>query len=242
VAECVPCGGGQLERSVRRAEARRKCFWPPPSESSIRSATWCADPPRPTPDERGRDIAFDEGVRLVESDDLAETMVMHTFTWVHDNPSRAELLMRFRTEDFVPGDWPLAITDRIRTTNNALATDLLNLALQLGLNPLDVTLAVIDIPAAAARRSAPQHAVGRPVSNSTHPTASHRAQPNPSQRPDHNVIALAEAVPLYVRPHASPEPCDAIPENAKTPVCIAADRGLTERMTRFELATLTLAR
>jgi AcrR family transcriptional regulator len=87
------------------------------------------------------------------SGDLAETVVMHTFTWVHDNPSRAELLMRFRTEDFVPGDWPLAITDRIRTTNNALATDLLNLALQLGLNPLDVTLAVIDIPAAAARRS-----------------------------------------------------------------------------------------
>jgi hypothetical protein len=84
---------------------------------------------------------------------LAETVVTHTFAWVEGNTSRAELLMRFRTEDFVPGDWPQEALDQIQATNAALAAELLQLASQLKLNPLDVTLALIDIPATAARRS-----------------------------------------------------------------------------------------
>jgi AcrR family transcriptional regulator len=85
--------------------------------------------------------------------DLAEAIVSHTFAWVDENPSRAALLMRFRTEDFTPGDWPQDIIERIKATNDALASDLLHLAQRLKLNPLDVMMAVIDVPAAAARRS-----------------------------------------------------------------------------------------
>jgi AcrR family transcriptional regulator len=85
--------------------------------------------------------------------DLAETVVNHTFAWVADNPTRADLLMRFRTEDFAPNDWPDEIVKQIEVTNANLAADIFKLAERLNLNPLDVTLAVIDIPAAAARRS-----------------------------------------------------------------------------------------
>jgi AcrR family transcriptional regulator len=85
--------------------------------------------------------------------DLAETVVTHTFRWVAENPARAELLMRFRTEDFTPGDWPADVIEQIAGTNAALATELLLLAQRLNLNPLDVTMAIIDIPAAAARRA-----------------------------------------------------------------------------------------
>ena len=85
--------------------------------------------------------------------DLAATVVNHTFDWVAENPSRAELLMRFRTEDFAPGDWPPGVVEQIEATNAALAAELLGVAQRLNLHPLDVTVAVIDIPAAAARRS-----------------------------------------------------------------------------------------
>ncbi len=85
--------------------------------------------------------------------DLAEAVVNLTFDWVAANPSRAELLMRLRTEDFVPSDWPEVVVDQIQATNAALGTELLELAQSLSLHPLDVTLAVIDVPAAAARRS-----------------------------------------------------------------------------------------
>lgn len=86
-------------------------------------------------------------------DDLAADVVNHTFAWVADNPSRAELLMRFRTEDFTPADWPEEVIAAIEATNQALAADLADVAQRLGLDPLDVILALIDIPAAAARRS-----------------------------------------------------------------------------------------
>jgi AcrR family transcriptional regulator len=84
---------------------------------------------------------------------LAETVVKLTFEWVELNPSRAELLMRFRTEDFVAGDWPQEVLDQIQATNAALAAELVQIAFQLKLNLIDVTLALIDIPATAARRS-----------------------------------------------------------------------------------------
>jgi AcrR family transcriptional regulator len=85
--------------------------------------------------------------------ELAEAVVNHTFAWVAANPARAELLMRFRTEDFAPADWPPEVVDHIEATNASLADELLRLAQRLGLNPLDVTMAVIDVPATAARRS-----------------------------------------------------------------------------------------
>lgn len=88
-----------------------------------------------------------------EPDRLAETVVKRTFAWVDEHPSRAELLMRFRTEDFVPGDWPQTVLDQIQATNATLSNVLFVLAGQLELDPLDVTLALIDIPATAARRS-----------------------------------------------------------------------------------------
>jgi AcrR family transcriptional regulator len=100
-------------------------------------------------------ITLTSAVSTLTSDPtkLAETVVKHTFAWVDTNPSRAELLMRFRTEDFVPGDWPQGVLDQIEATNAALANDLLQLAGQLKLHPLDVILALVDIPATAARRS-----------------------------------------------------------------------------------------
>ena len=61
--------------------------------------------------------------------------------------------MRFRTEDFVAGDWPDDVIRLIQATNEALALAVAAIARHRGLHPLDVTLAIVDIPAACARRS-----------------------------------------------------------------------------------------
>jgi AcrR family transcriptional regulator len=88
-----------------------------------------------------------------DRDEIAAAVVDHTFSWIADNPARAELLLRLRTEDFVPADWPPEILEQVDATNRALAESVLALASRLDVDPLDVTLAVIDIPAALARRS-----------------------------------------------------------------------------------------
>lgn len=103
-------------------------------------------------------IASDYRATLSEAiqaaaDDLATAVVNHTFAWVAGNPSRAELLMRFRTEDFAPADWPEEVIVAVHATNHALASELADVAQRLGLNPLDVIMALVDLPAAAARRS-----------------------------------------------------------------------------------------
>lgn len=89
----------------------------------------------------------------VEPHRLPRSIVDHTFDWVEANPGPAELLMRLRTEDFTPGDWPDEIIEQIRAVNASLLDAVGGLAARLGTNPLDTILAVIDIPAAAARRS-----------------------------------------------------------------------------------------
>ena len=85
--------------------------------------------------------------------ELAEAIVCHTFDWVTENPNEATLLMRFRTEDFAPGDWPDDVVASITETNDRLAQRLFLAAVEIEVDPLDMMLAAIDIPAATARRT-----------------------------------------------------------------------------------------
>lgn len=85
--------------------------------------------------------------------DLPARIVDHTFDWVASHPIEASLLMQFRTEDFTAGDWPPEIIAAIEDTNSQLAHRLLSAAQLHSVDPLDMTLATIDIPAAAARRA-----------------------------------------------------------------------------------------
>jgi hypothetical protein len=61
--------------------------------------------------------------------------------------------MQFRTEDFTAGDWPPEVIAAIEETNNQLAQQIVSTAELHHVNPIDMTLATIDIPAAAARRA-----------------------------------------------------------------------------------------
>ena len=85
--------------------------------------------------------------------DIAAKAVSCTFDWVERNSTRAELLMRFRTEDFIEADWPTEVVDQIKATNATLVANLATVATRLNVDILDMILAVIDIPAAFARRS-----------------------------------------------------------------------------------------
>ncbi len=85
--------------------------------------------------------------------ELAVHIVDHTFDWVDTHPTEAALLMQFRTEDFTPGDWPDEVVAAIQEVNSRLANNVLVAAQQHGIDPVDMMLATIDIPAAAARRS-----------------------------------------------------------------------------------------
>lgn len=83
---------------------------------------------------------------------LPGSIVDHTFDWVEQHPIESALLMRFRTEDFVNGDWPAKVIEAITIANQTLATAIFEFAATHGIDPLDMTLATIDVPAAAARR------------------------------------------------------------------------------------------
>ena len=61
-------------------------------------------------------------------------------------------------EDFTAGDWPSEVVADIEETNNQLADQIVSAAETHHVNPIDMTLAAIDIPAAAARRAILTHA------------------------------------------------------------------------------------
>ena len=84
--------------------------------------------------------------------DLPERIIGCTFDWVAAHPIDADLLMQFRTEDFIGGNWPVDVVEAVETTNGHLADIIVELAERCHVHPLDMTLAVIDIPAATARR------------------------------------------------------------------------------------------
>ena len=85
--------------------------------------------------------------------DLARDVVALIFRWVEEDPDRAGILMRFRTEDFDEREWPDEVVAQVRACNAAMAADMGNLANRYGLDQRDLLFALVDIPAAAARRS-----------------------------------------------------------------------------------------
>lgn len=85
--------------------------------------------------------------------DLATSVVELIFGWVEHDVARANLLMRFRTEDFDEREWPDEVVAGVRACNAAMAAALARLADRHELDHRDLLFALVDIPAAAARRS-----------------------------------------------------------------------------------------
>lgn len=85
--------------------------------------------------------------------DLAGSIVNHTFDWVEAHPREATLLMRLRTEDFDAKDWPAEVVEAITNVNAALVETIVVVAIDHQIDPIDMTLAAIDVPASIARRS-----------------------------------------------------------------------------------------
>lgn len=94
-----------------------------------------------------------DAVEEATPDDLPRRIVDHTFDWVASHPTETSLLMRFRTEDFAPGDWPEDVIAEITAVNERLANRLLSTAIRIEVDPIDMLLGAIDIPAASARRA-----------------------------------------------------------------------------------------
>ncbi len=85
--------------------------------------------------------------------DLAGRVVNSVFGWIEHDPVGAALLLRFRTEDLIDNDWPTEIRVDIATENQRLADMINHVAEVRRINPLDVVLALVDFPSAAARRA-----------------------------------------------------------------------------------------
>ncbi len=97
--------------------------------------------------------SLSSALETTTTEDLPQRIIDHTFDWVASYPLEANLLMQFRTEDFTAGDWPPDVIAEIEETNNQLAQHVAGAARRHGVDPLDMLLAAVDIPAAAARRA-----------------------------------------------------------------------------------------
>jgi AcrR family transcriptional regulator len=93
-----------------------------------------------------------------------EAAALHTPTWVRAHPREARLLLLYRREDFLTGDWPPALADRAAHVNDrAAAAERAFAATKLG-DDKPATLrrarfALVEIPYAAVRAYV---AAGRP--------------------------------------------------------------------------------
>jgi len=94
-----------------------------------------------------------EALATTQLSDLPARIVSRTFDWVANHPVEAGLLMQFRTEDFTPADWPPEVVAALADSINHFFCMVLGSSEIYTIHPLDLTLAAIDIPAAAARRA-----------------------------------------------------------------------------------------
>lgn len=98
--------------------------------------------------------AIESAVGDASAADLGSHVVDAVFRWISANPVGATLLLKFRTEDLIDNDWPTEIRIEIAGENQRLADITNRVAEARHVNPLDVVLALIDFPTAAARRAA----------------------------------------------------------------------------------------
>ena len=98
--------------------------------------------------------AIESAVGDASAAELGSHVVDAVFRWISANPVGATLLLKFRTEDLIDNDWPTEIRIEIAGENQRLADITNRVAETRHVNPLDVVLALIDFPAAAARRAA----------------------------------------------------------------------------------------
>jgi AcrR family transcriptional regulator len=86
----------------------------------------------------------------------AEAAALHTATWVRAQPREARLLLLYRREDFLAGDWPPALADRAAHVNDHAAAALRAFAAASLGDDTPATLrrarfALVEIPYAAVR-------------------------------------------------------------------------------------------
>jgi AcrR family transcriptional regulator len=87
------------------------------------------------------------------ADDLAHRCVTSLFGWIENDPIGSTLLLKFRTEDLIDNEWPTEVRVEVAEQNQRLADITNRVAEARGINPLDAILALVDLPAAAARRA-----------------------------------------------------------------------------------------
>lgn len=93
-----------------------------------------------------------------------EAAALHTPMWVRAHPREARLLLLYRREDFLAGDWPPALADRASHVNDRAAAVLRAFVAAVFRDDKPATLrrarfALADIPYAAVR---PSVAAGQP--------------------------------------------------------------------------------
>ena len=97
--------------------------------------------------------ALEQATLQPEADDLAQRAIAGVFDWIGKNPVDSHLLTKFRTDDLVNNDWPTDIRISVSDENQRLADITNRVATARNINPLDAIMALVDFPAAAARRA-----------------------------------------------------------------------------------------
>ncbi len=97
--------------------------------------------------------ALQEATAEPTAEDLAHRCVTSLFDWINNDPIGSTLLLKFRTEDLIDNDWPTEVRVEVAEESQRLADITNRVAEARGINPLDAILALVDFPAAAARRA-----------------------------------------------------------------------------------------
>lgn len=87
-------------------------------------------------------------------DAAANLAAAAVFGWLKSDPDTAKLMLRFRSEELIEMQWPEEIATQLAHLAEAFASQVNECGARLGVNPLNVILAMVDIPLASARRAA----------------------------------------------------------------------------------------
>lgn len=90
---------------------------------------------------------------LAALDGSAVEAAVSLLTWCRDNPDDARLLLRHALRDLLRGDVSAALAEKAEANNRTLTAALRVVVEHTGLGARDVSLALVDLPYAVARRA-----------------------------------------------------------------------------------------
>jgi AcrR family transcriptional regulator len=102
---------------------------------------------------RAQNRFLDAYLTALNKADAGPQAAVTVLTWCRDSPDDARLLLRHALKDLLRGDVSAALAEQAGHNQRKVGTALRTLSRATGRNLRDVTLAVVDLPYAVARRA-----------------------------------------------------------------------------------------